>query len=67
MVYTFTKPSHFSTDLQLQNNALSHRLEVKRNNFPMDPTFEVRGGSYNGVEGEVDSGKDVAGASEKQN
>lgn len=33
----------------------------------MDPTFEVRGGSYNGVEGEVDSGKDVAGTSEKQN
>lgn len=33
----------------------------------MDPTFEVRGGSYNRLEGEVDSRKDVAGTSEKQN
>lgn len=51
-----------------KNNALSHGLEVKRNNFPSNKSnLWGEGGGYNGLEGEVDSRKDVAGTSEKQN
>lgn len=72
MYYKWSTPLQNQATLvqicSFKNNALSHGLEVKRNNFPSNRSnLWGEGGGYNGLEGEVDSWKDVAGTSEKQN